>query len=191
MPEGNRRYRKQKLNMGQGCEHQMIAVHEFGHTLGMAHEQTRPDRDNNLKIIWDNIQGGAKSQYQTNQQAYTAKPYCYASVMHYGRYAATVRRGEPAMTPINCSTSWDAQFGGQRGCPEETGQWGISDGLVACDIEQLNAMYKCSGGGTTGPTGPTTGGNCNGRDNYSNCGQFKNYCNSAPGMKGWCAKTCC
>ncbi len=32
-----------------------IVIHEFLHTFGAIHEQTRPDRDSFVRILWNNI----------------------------------------------------------------------------------------------------------------------------------------
>ena len=56
------------------------------HALGFLHEQSRPDRDAYIDILWDNIKEGGKSQFwkmsnlewQDLNEMYDLK-----SVMHY------------------------------------------------------------------------------------------------------------
>ena len=61
-----------------------IPLHEIGHALGMWHEQQRPDRDQYIKINWDNL-GFYVSQFRKKSGLLTLnKPYDYQSVMHYG-----------------------------------------------------------------------------------------------------------
>jgi hypothetical protein len=50
---------KQDLSLQiPGCVHHSVALHEFLHALGFAHEQTRPDRDRYVRISYENIQAG-------------------------------------------------------------------------------------------------------------------------------------
>ena len=39
------------------CKHGNI-VHEIAHSLGFFHEHSRPDRDNYVSILWDNVESG-------------------------------------------------------------------------------------------------------------------------------------
>ena len=51
---------EQILNMGDGCQYVGLVLHEFGHAIGYFHEHNRPDRDDVVDIMWDNIQYGKK-----------------------------------------------------------------------------------------------------------------------------------
>lgn len=48
----------QAISIGKNCDKFGIVVHELGHVVGFWHEHTRPDRDEHVSIIRDNIQQG-------------------------------------------------------------------------------------------------------------------------------------
>ena len=49
---------EQQISIGNGCEHHGIAMHEIMHALGFFHEQSRRDRDNYIKVHFENIPTG-------------------------------------------------------------------------------------------------------------------------------------
>lgn len=51
----------QAISIGKNCDKFGIVVHELGHVIGFWHEHTRPDRDEHVGIIRDNIQPGTVS----------------------------------------------------------------------------------------------------------------------------------
>jgi hypothetical protein len=78
----------------------MIAVHEIGHVLGLLHEQSRLDRDNYVRIMWENIDEHSKynfEQHFTDGADYG--PYNYQSIMHYSAYAFS-KNGEKTIVPL-------------------------------------------------------------------------------------------
>lgn len=49
---------KQVLNLSKGCFRHGTVVHEMLHTLGFYHMQSTYDRDDYVKINWENIKSG-------------------------------------------------------------------------------------------------------------------------------------
>merc|ERR1711872_257374 len=62
-----------------------IALHETFHAFGITHTQRRTDRDNYIKVIYDNIEEEMKSQYEVCEHCEILKnsPYECDSLMHY------------------------------------------------------------------------------------------------------------
>ena len=58
-------------------------IHEIGHSLGLGHEQKRPDRDSFIQMHWENIPSDWVAQYVAYSNADTGRPYNYNSLMHY------------------------------------------------------------------------------------------------------------
>ena len=46
------------ISIGKGCGQLGTVLHEMMHMLGFRHEQVRPDRDEYLKMYWENMSDG-------------------------------------------------------------------------------------------------------------------------------------
>lgn len=66
-----------KVSLHQNCWRKGIVIHELGHAIGLLHEQSRPDRDNHVSIIWDNIKSDMKFNFkktETSEHRFTWNP---------------------------------------------------------------------------------------------------------------------
>ncbi|OQV12840.1 putative Zinc metalloproteinase nas-15 [Hypsibius exemplaris] len=123
----------QAINLAPGCVDTMGAVqHEVMHAIGFFHEQSRLDRDENILVIWSNVQGGkANTNFQkrlgTNAQGV---PYDYDSIMHYAFNEFARNPKYPTLVPIQ-----SAQFGRKN--------LGSRVIMSAGDVEKINRLYKC------------------------------------------------
>lgn len=61
-------------------------MHEIGHSLGFYHEQSRPDRDRYVTIVWKNIEEKMKFNFNkmSKSKSDITTPYDLKSMMHYG-----------------------------------------------------------------------------------------------------------
>uniref|UniRef100_A0A8C7EUZ3 Meprin A subunit n=1 Tax=Neovison vison TaxID=452646 RepID=A0A8C7EUZ3_NEOVI len=87
---GNRHMGKQQLSIGANCDRIATVQHEFLHALGFWHEQSRSDRDDYVRIMWDRIQSGKEHNFNTYDDQVSDSlnvPYDYTSVMHYSKTA--------------------------------------------------------------------------------------------------------
>ncbi|CAJ1427140.1 unnamed protein product [Effrenium voratum] len=131
----------QKLNLQTpGCNDCGTATHEMLHALGMAHEQSRPDRDNYVSILWSNVKNGMEDQFTTNSKADISHPYDIMSIMHYGSMSFT----KNGMDTIHVKPAGYALY------TQDPGRFryfriGQRMHMSKQDVEQLKDLYGCAG----------------------------------------------
>lgn len=77
----------------------MLSAHELGHLLGLWHEQSRPDRDAYVQIIWENIREGHYANFnRRDREGRHEGEYDYDSIMHYSGQAFS-KNGLPTIIP--------------------------------------------------------------------------------------------
>ncbi|XP_062386864.1 meprin A subunit beta-like [Sardina pilchardus] len=118
----------QSLSIGKGCEDLAIAEHEILHALGFWHEQSRPDRDDYVEIVWDNIVTGSENNFLKQTADTLGSQYDYRSIMHYSSNAFSNGVGPTIKT-------LDPHFQDVIGQRQE---------MSEVDVWKLNTFYYCS-----------------------------------------------
>lgn len=89
---------KRTFNFGSPwCWYNGGVLHDIGHVLGFLHEHQRFDRDQYLKINWENIKQEQVFAYVLLSKSQNIQPYDFMSIMHYHKraYAFTGEAMEP------------------------------------------------------------------------------------------------
>ena len=64
--------------------------HELLHVLGFSHEQNRRDRNQFVRVHFENLRDGVERNFQIFPDGLLCSPYDYCSVMHYSQKAFSV-----------------------------------------------------------------------------------------------------
>jgi hypothetical protein len=116
----------QQIGLASGCS-RGNAIHEIGHALGLAHEQSREDRDSYVRIHFENIAPAMVPQFAQDESGQDDQlKYDHGSIMHYPTTAFSIN-GQATIVPLG------GQSIGQR------------TGLSTRDIETINMLYPRSG----------------------------------------------
>uniref|UniRef100_A0A3P8VSN6 Meprin A subunit n=1 Tax=Cynoglossus semilaevis TaxID=244447 RepID=A0A3P8VSN6_CYNSE len=122
----------QELSIGARCDTKAIVEHELLHALGFYHEQSRSDRDNYVKIWWDQIEDGKEHNFNKYEDDFITDlntAYDYESVMHYRPKSFNKNESIPTITTT---------------IPEFNDIIGQRLDFSAVDITRLNRMYNCA-----------------------------------------------
>ncbi|XP_048580000.1 zinc metalloproteinase nas-13 isoform X2 [Nematostella vectensis] len=180
-----------QISIGDNCDFQYVMSHEIGHSVGFWHEHNRPDRDNYILVLWENVMDEfhdafEKRKWGTEVTDYGSQ-YDFASIMHYP-FTAFSKNGRPtikAIADMQGKTPYIA--------------------LSADDAMQTNAMYKCNAVMRKRMTdifyahfkaAPRIGKRANSCcDKSKNCHNFKSYgycthTNHVHSLLYWCPVTC-
>jgi len=173
-----------------GCQKLGTTMHEIGHSIGLYHEQSRPDRDSYIRILWNSIKSGKSfnfNKHGTNTIDSLGTPYDFRSMMHY----STTAFGSWGRRTIETIDPENQKYIGQR------------RGFSKTDIVQINKMYCDKVTPTKDP--PVTGGllptppdGCLNTDNKCSFWASNGYCavsnvvedNYREIMKNKCCKAC-
>jgi hypothetical protein len=102
------------------------AIHEIGHVVGLWHEQSREDRDNFIRIVWNNVE--PKSIHNFSQHIVDGDDvgeYDYDSIMHYGAWFFNGNSGKQTIEVLQPGRN--ANSLGQKN--------GLSNGDIAAAIQ--------------------------------------------------------
>lgn len=89
----------QVLGLSKGVFNGLI-MHELMHAIGHWHEHTRADRDQYVKVNWENIQQYQEANFDIHDtEGKMVGGYDYCSIMHYGTHSFS-KNNFPTLTKI-------------------------------------------------------------------------------------------
>lgn len=100
---------RQPINIGPGCVYHYTVIHELVHAIGFWHQQSTWNRDEYIKILWENIINGTEGNFQKVSLDVVSNfntTYDYNSVMHYSLYAFS-KNGKPTIAILDANATYD------------------------------------------------------------------------------------
>lgn len=122
--------RQQKVSIGGSCFEFSSILHELGHVIGFYHEHNRPDRDEYVEIVEENLRSGSQRQFEKlrhDEVNLFGIGYDYNSVMHYNKDYFSKKSSTATIVALDPSIPI-----------------GEADGLSPLDILKTNLLCGCS-----------------------------------------------
>ena len=119
----------------EGCMYPRTIEHEFFHAIGVYHTQSRTDRDEHVKINFENIKEGMEFNFFKHSKSEVSEfglPYDFESVMHYRDSAFS--KNENLLRTIETLD------------PSKQDIIGRTTGVSEGDIMLVKRMYNCVDG---------------------------------------------
>ncbi|XP_018009252.1 hatching enzyme 1.2 [Hyalella azteca] len=114
---------------GSACNLRGI-IHELGHAMGLLHEQSRSDRDDNIIVVTANIRPGAEVNFNKDNTVNFGLPYDYYSIMQYQDTAGS-------QGPERVMLARDPRF------QTVMGAMGTGSEITFMNMKLVNTMYGC------------------------------------------------
>ncbi|GFT09957.1 zinc metalloproteinase nas-15 [Nephila pilipes] len=117
------------------CMKKGVIMHEMMHALGFLHEQSRFDRDEFVKVVWDNVISGMEPNFE---KLYPVEiddlglSYDYRSIMHYSAFMFAKDRSKPTLRPTDEHVPLKALGLGQK-----------EGAFSQLDIQKIRKFYEC------------------------------------------------
>jgi len=169
---------KQDVSLASGCWYKGTAIHEILHALGFWHEQSRPDRDNYVTVVSENISPSLLYNFNKMDPEKVSSQdseYDIGSVLHYNGYAFSIN---------GKATIIDKRTG--QGVKTQR------SGFSQSDIDQVNKLYKCKVKNAVLPTTSTiVEQSCKDKNAHCKYWAEKGECERSAGyMKPNCCESC-
>ncbi|XP_043209191.1 zinc metalloproteinase nas-14-like [Amphibalanus amphitrite] len=139
-----RRGGNQSLNIGIKGNNVGNAKHLLMHALGFWHEHSRPGRDADIEVLWDNVTEGLEcffDKYRNETEFVQTDPYDLTSVTHISLNTWARERGQDTLRPRSPTNETDI---------------GFKQRLSTQDIRRIRAKYGCPVPDETTTYQPTT-----------------------------------
>ncbi|KAL8624486.1 hypothetical protein ACOMHN_053029 [Nucella lapillus] len=131
---------QQAITLAAGCWAEKVILHELGHAIGLIHEHQRPDRDQHVTILPENVIPNFQNEFMMFPPSAVSSEvlYDYRSIMHFGQKAFNSHGRTTIMTKN----------------PDFQDIIGHAEHLSQRDIQTVNLMYRCGKANVNGTTQP-------------------------------------